>query len=78
MRIASLVGKTVSGDFINLGIADAIGIDALVGKYNGIVAAGGKLGSGKKDVALVEMYLLANNTSGGELKARRRFTPIAG
>jgi hypothetical protein len=75
MRIASLVGRLQTGDLVNLGIADASTIDGLVAKYRVITEAGGKAKQGKQDIKLSEMWLLATNTGGGELKARRRFNP---
>lgn len=76
MRIATLIGKSLSGDLIGLGIAEGAKLDELVGRYNAIVASKGRVPATDKrakDLLLSELHLLANATSGGELKARRRF-----
>jgi hypothetical protein len=73
MRIASLIGKTISGDLIQLGAAEGGQLDALVGKYNAITAGRGKVKDGKRDLLIAELHLLATATAGGELKARRKF-----
>lgn len=70
-RFASLVGKTVTGDLIPLGVADGNGITALIDKYVAIRTDGtGVVSRGKQEVKLSEMRLLASGTAGGELKGR--------
>ena len=76
MKIASMVGVTGSGDMQSLGLAHGNGVSGLIDQYRAIVAADGvvqKAAKGKKEVKVSELYLLSNNTAGGELKARKRF-----
>lgn len=72
MRIATLIGRTVSGDLISLGIAEGNAIDSLLRKRVEIIERGGIVND---DVRLSEIRILATATPGGELRGRARFAP---
>jgi len=71
-RIVTLLGKEVkSGNWSSFGIADGgEATNKLVGLYKSLRTNGGVIKKGKTEVKLSEIRLLANNTSGGELKAK--------
>ena len=72
-RIASLVGKSVTGDLVSLGMATGEGINDLLAMYKSLRGGTGLLKRGKSDIQLTEVRLLANNTAGGELKGPLKF-----
>lgn len=83
MRTVCLVGKDSTGSFFNpiTGdklncVVDGNNIQKVLDVYNAIRANGdGIIRKGKTEVKLSEVLCLANNTSGGELKAKLRFKP---
>lgn len=69
-RIATIIGRDVSGNLLSLGVADGAELQPLVEKYK---TMGGILKQGKNEVRLSEIRLLCSGVAGGELKARRIF-----
>ena len=73
-RIVDLIVKDDHGNWSSLGISESgEGVNSLIRKYNELIASAGIIKRGKQEVKLSEMRLLANKTSGGELKAMRKF-----
>ena len=83
MRTVCLIGRDSIGSFFNpitgerlSNVADGNNVDKLIDAYKAIRASGdGIIRKGKTEVKLSEVLCLANNTSGGELKAKLRFKP---
>ena len=73
-RIVSLVGETVAGELLHLGVAHGNAIADLIEVYVKIRDAAGILKDGKKEVQLSELRCMA--TDCGEFKTPCRFHPV--
>ncbi len=75
MRIAALIVKE-RDKWRSEGVAEGRDIVKLISRYKDIVSTDGVVSKAKgkvKEVKIDEMRLLSTGTSGGELKAVRRF-----
>ena len=72
-RIASLIGVDDSGDLVSVGMGRNDTMTRLLEVRKEIQAANGLWKKGSREVKLTELFLLANSTAGGELKARLKF-----
>ena len=79
-RLVCLVGKTDTGKFIDpvtgkelRCVTEGVGLDVLLKVRDSLRTSGGVLGTGKGEIKLTDIRLLANHTAGGELKTPLRF-----
>jgi len=78
-RTGILVGFTQSGDCVDaytgkkLDCAVHGDVSPLLARYKELAESGGVIAKGKTGLQLKELRLIANHTTGGELKAPRRF-----
>ena len=73
MRLATLVGRTESGKWECIDVAEGDSLSALLKHREAIREACGIVKRGKGEIKLTELRVLSNNTAGGELKAACRF-----